>query len=1099
MIYSEDVDATYAFDLSLSVGEYYHDLHEQHTVSATTSQTSIISIWCGETLYQTRPDIIANSWCDTGSMSSTTANKYYAWMTFTVDGQMHAVAPTVEYATQNGAIVGGATQSLPSGLENHPKSTCIILKGDDSALPTAGGDRWIDIRLTLPSSPGGTVSDHGNLSGLADDDHPHYVLNTGDAMGGTYTIGNIVTTYGLTAATSTITNLTISTGIVLPNDVILDAHIDWGNLTDLNAGGEVVWGNVGAGELADDSVQADDIDTINCGTGCTWDTTNDEIDIDITDQVGTLTTGDLCINDGSVVNCTVNTIAELETALDAENILIEDEIDGSSELAAIMDDETGDGLLVFNNNPTITDLTITYGMAAATSSITNLTVVTGIVFPNDVILDAMIDWGNLADLVAGGEVTWSNLASGELTSEVLLLGTDVKAGTLTDTKICTWDNSNSQISCDYTDLTGGGGGSGAWATTTDGIEIIYAVETTSDVVIGSNATATAEFWFDESAGNLTITGNLISADGFISTSDWTTTSAQYLLSQSAGDNLTWDGTEFDIDDVFLTLTNFYSTTTEDIAEGGTNLYFTTARVDSHLSGGTGIGYSSGAITFDCSEVEGTGINCGGSEEIELDATGDWTGIFDGLEGSVYYNTTSTQMSNDDFGDFSCDGTDQGCSLDTGYLTLTAWYSTTTEDIAEGGTNYYYTTQRFATDLAATNTDALAQGSTNLYQNSEITNWIDDVTLGASGALTLPAGQDFIIGAITWSTTDDKIDGEQIYDDTVDNDSIDWADMIDLTTDGAVSWSNLASGELTSEVLLIGTDVKAGTLTDTKYCIWDTANTQIVCDSTPAGSGDVEAVGDCASGLCLDGTSDGGTNITFYNIDSNKTQLIASDIASDLVITLPIASMTIKDWEINSGTIHTDNYIENPFGASIDTGEITAGTILEVDLDVDEEPADDDILTFDTTGDNFSWQTPTELGLLYSGGTLTDTQICVADGTSGGVDCNIAATYYVQDGCTDCLNDTEIDDIYLHDGANDTMTGTLTADGFTLGSTEILTIGSGTLTHDATDFVFDDTVTITGDSGGADDPSVPMTLYNTDDTPPAASGFPIGTIYIQYTP
>ena len=28
--------------------------------------------------------------------------------------------------------------------------------------------------------------------------------------------------------------------------------------------------------------------------------------------------------------------------------------------------------------------------------------------------------------------------------------------------------------------------------------------------------------------------------------------------------------------------------------------------------------------------------------------------------------------------------------------------------------------------------------------------------------------------------------------------------------------------------------------------------------------------------------------------------------------------------------------------------------------------------------------------------------------------------------------------------------------------------------------------------------IDMVLYNTDDTPPAASGFPVGTIYIQYT-
>ncbi len=72
------------------------------------------------------------------------------------------------------------------------------------------------------------------------------------------------------------------------------------------------------------------------------------------DEVGTKTTGDLCINDGSVVNCTVNLESELETALDGINVLVETEIDASSELAAIMDDETGTGLLVFATDPVFT-------------------------------------------------------------------------------------------------------------------------------------------------------------------------------------------------------------------------------------------------------------------------------------------------------------------------------------------------------------------------------------------------------------------------------------------------------------------------------------------------------------------------------------------------------------------------------------------------------------------------------------------------------------------------------------------------------------------------------------------------------------------------
>jgi hypothetical protein len=42
------------------------------------------------------------------------------------------------------------------------------------------------------------------------------------------------------------------------------------------------------------------------------------------------------------------------------------------------------------------------------------------------------------------------------------------------------------------------------------------------------------------------------------------------------------------------------------------------------------------------------------------------------------------------------------------------------------------------------------------------------------------------------------------------------------------------------------------------------------------------------------------------------------------------------------------------------------------------------------------------------------------------------------------------------------------------------------------------LTITADNSTADQAYVPMVLYNTDATPPAASGFPVGTIYIQYT-
>ena len=42
------------------------------------------------------------------------------------------------------------------------------------------------------------------------------------------------------------------------------------------------------------------------------------------------------------------------------------------------------------------------------------------------------------------------------------------------------------------------------------------------------------------------------------------------------------------------------------------------------------------------------------------------------------------------------------------------------------------------------------------------------------------------------------------------------------------------------------------------------------------------------------------------------------------------------------------------------------------------------------------------------------------------------------------------------------------------------------------------LTLTGDNTSADTAYVPQVLFNTDATPPAASGFTKGTIYIQYT-
>jgi len=63
-------------------------------------------------------------------------------------------------------------------------------------------------------------------------------------------------------------------------------------------------------------------------------------------------------------------------------------------------------------------------------------------------------------------------------------------------------------------------------------------------------------------------------------------------------------------------------TTSDIAEG-TNEYFTTARVDSHLSGGDGITYSQGTISADLHLGGGLQIEAGGQIEIDRTTVNTW--------------------------------------------------------------------------------------------------------------------------------------------------------------------------------------------------------------------------------------------------------------------------------------------------------------------------------------------------------------------------------------------------------------------------------------------------------------------------------------------
>lgn len=151
-----------------------------------------------------------------------------------------------------------------------------------------------------------------------------------------------------------------------------------------------------------------------------------------------------------------NTEAEVQTAWGSVNILLETEIDASSELLALMDDETGSGLLVFGTSPTFlgtavieggldigtaqtfTDLDATPAVTDGAYFNTNTSAVTITDF-DGTIVDGQVIWvvskGDITyDCTAAGFVCGSTdlvTASGDLTSWVYD-GTDWILGQVLD-------------------------------------------------------------------------------------------------------------------------------------------------------------------------------------------------------------------------------------------------------------------------------------------------------------------------------------------------------------------------------------------------------------------------------------------------------------------------------------------------------------------------------------------------------------------------------------------------------------------------------------------------------------------------------------------
>ena len=224
------------------------------------------------------------------------------------------------------------------------------------------------------------------------------------------------------------------------------------------------------------------------------------------------------------------------------------------------------------------------------------------------------------------------------------------------------------------------------------------------------------------------------------------------------------------------------------------------------------------------------------------------------------------------------------------------------------------------------------------------------------------------------------------------------------------------------------------------------------------------------------------NDTYFGSASTPSAFFLDASANAVVIdngvsfALPDSTSVVVD---ASGEIAIDT---NTDGDLIDTGSIVFhdGTRKQwiVSLDTTTGFTDGQVVMYDGTSDK--WKVDTVGG---SGDMLKSTYDANNDGivdvantasvstlaSADDNDTSIATTSFVQQeingaGGTNlsCSSgQCNVDDAFIVNSTSDTMTGTLTADGLTLGANENITLGAETLDHNGTDFAFSDAISVSG--------------------------------------
>jgi hypothetical protein len=356
-------------------------------------------------------------------------------------------------------------------------------------------------------------------------------------------------------------------------------------------------------------------------------------------------------------------------------------------------------------------------------------------------------------------------------------------------------------------------------------------------------------------------------------------------------------------------------TTDDVAEGSTNLYYTDARADARITAADTDDLSEGSTNLYYTDARADArITAASTDDLSEGST------------NLYYTDAranaraDAQIAAADTDDLSEGSTNLYYTDARADARITA---ADTDDLSEGSTNLYFTDARADARITAADTDDLSEGSTNLYY----TDARADARIAAADTDDLSEGSTNLY--YTDARVDTRLSGNRTFGNITTTGYL--AGPATFTIDPA------AVGDDTGTVVIAGSLQVDGTTTTINSATMTVDDLNITL-----ASGAVNASAANGAGITVDGASAtiiyDGTNDEW---DFNKNIHVAGNvIVSGTVDGRNVASDGTK---LDGIAASANNYVHPTHpgdDAAIDTGALTGATVIS-DLDLN--------ITTDTLG------------------------------------------------------------------------------------------------------------------------------------------------------